>query len=103
VPAQKLRWNIPHVKRFYTEAEADGIYAPISYLNGSDNEVEGAILDASLRFGARLRGPMAAFLNFRYLGGGASGASEDDASPGDGYVENWLQFFIASAGLVYDF
>lgn len=28
---------------------------------------------------------------------------EDDASPGDGYVENWLQFFIASAGLIHDF
>lgn len=103
VPALKLRWNIPMGKRLYTEAEADGIYAPVSYLNGSDNEVEGAILDASLRFGARVRKPMALFLNFRYLGGGATGASEDDSEPGDGYVDNWLHFFIASAGLAYDF
>lgn len=103
VPALKLRWNIPISKRFHAEVEADGIYAPISYLNGSDNEVEGAILDASLRFGAQVRKPMATFLNFRYLGGGATGTSDEDASPGDGYVDNWLQFFITSAGLIYDF
>lgn len=103
VPALKVRWNLPLGQLFYAEAEADGIYAPISYLNGSDNEVEGAILDASLRLGARVRKLMAVFLNFRYLGGGATGAGEDDAAPGDGYVENWLQFLIGSAGLVYDF
>lgn len=103
VPALKIRWNIPLGKRLYTEVEADGIYAPISYLNGSDNEVEGAILDAGLRLGAKVRKPMTTFLNIRYLGGGATGTSEKDGSPGDGYVDNWLQFLIVSAGLIHDF
>ena len=102
VPALKVksraRWN----DRLYTEIEADGIYAPISYLNGSDNEVVGAILDASLRQGLHIRGPVTAFLNARYLGGGAVGTSDVDG-PGDGYVRNWLNFFTLTTGFVYEF
>jgi len=77
--------------------EVDGIYAPISVLNGSDNEVTGALLDASLRAGVEL--PMAAevFLNLRYLGGGAVGQSDDDP-PSDGYTRNWLHLFTVSLG-----
>jgi hypothetical protein len=52
VPALKIRSKLKLNKCFYSEFEADGIYAPVSYLNGSDNEIVGAILDASLRFGA---------------------------------------------------
>ena len=39
------------------------------------------------------------FLNFRYLGGGATGTGDPDF-PGDGYVKNWLHFFNVSAGFV---
>lgn len=100
VPALKLKTRAYFTERFFGELEADGIYAPISYLNGSDNEVEGAILDASLRFGVEFDQPVTAFLNARYLGGGAVGTSDIDG-PGDGYIKNWLDFFTVSVGFTY--
>lgn len=100
VPALKLRSRLNLNKCFYTEFEADGIYAPVSYLNGSDNEIVGAILDASLRFGAEVNVLTNMFLNIRYLGGGATGTDTGDVWPGDGYVKNWLNFLNISAGFV---
>lgn len=100
VPALKIRtkWNMS--EKFYSELEADGIYAPISYINGSDNDVTGAILDASIRFGAHVNKRTNIFLNFRILGGGATGQSDDEPGPGDGYVANWLNFMNVSTGFV---
>ncbi len=79
------------------------MYAPVSYLNGSDNEVVGAILDASLRTGVKITDQVTGFLNLRYLGGGAVGTSDDVDGPGDGYVRNWLHFGTTSAGFKYTF
>lgn len=100
VPALKLRSKLKLNECFYAEIEADGIYAPVSYLNGSDNEIVGAILDASLRFGAEVNVLTNMFLNIRYLGGGATGTDTGDVWPGDGYVKNWLNFLNISAGFV---
>jgi hypothetical protein len=100
VPALKIRSKLKINKCFYSEIEADGIYAPVSYLNGSDNEIVGAILDASLRFGAEVNVLTNIFLNIRYLGGGATGTDTGDVWPGDGYVKNWLNFLNISAGFV---
>ena len=102
VPALKLRGSAQVTDRYFIGLEADGIYAPVSYLNGSDNEVVGAILDASLRAGAKVRSGTL-FVNARYLGGGATGTSTEDIWPGDGYVKNWLHFLIISTGFVYSF
>ena len=103
VPALKVRARSILSELVYLELEADGIYAPISYLNGSDNEVTGAILDASLRAGLKITTNVNTFFNLRYLGGGAVGTSEDEPGPGDGYVKNWLHFLTVSAGFVYRF
>lgn len=102
VPALKVRATANISKHFFIGLEADGIYAPVSYLNGSDNEVVGAILDASLRVGTKVRlGTL--FFNVRYLGGGATGTGTKDIWPGDGYVKNWLHFLIPSLGCIYTF
>jgi hypothetical protein len=98
VPALKIRSRLQLNKCFYSELEADGIYAPVSYLNGSDNEIVGAILDASLRLGADVNSFTKMFLNIRYLGGGATGTDTGDVWPGDGYVKNWLNILNISAG-----
>ncbi|WP_111611923.1 hypothetical protein [Algoriphagus yeomjeoni] len=103
VPALKVRSSYDLSELLYLELEADGIYAPISYLNGSDNEVKGAILDASIRSGLKVTNDVNAFLNLRYLGGGAVGTAEDEPGPGDGYVKNWLHFMTVTAGLSYRF
>lgn len=102
VPALKLRGEANVTERYFIGLEADGIYAPVSYLNGSDNEVVGAILDASVRAGAKVQlGTL--FVNARYLGGGATGTSTKEIWPGDGYVKNWLHFLIISTGFIYHF
>lgn len=102
VPALKLRGQAHVTDRYFIGLEADGIYAPVSYLNGSNNEVVGAILDASLRAGAKVK-PGTLFVNARYLGGGATGTSTKSIWPGDGYVKNWLHFLIISTGFIYSF
>lgn len=102
VPALKIRGKANLNRLFFLEMEADGIYAPVSYLNGSDNEVVGAILDASVRGGLKIAEPVTAFLNLRYLGGGAVGTSDNVKGPGDGYVKNWLHFSTVSLGFVYE-
>lgn len=103
VPAIKIRSRAQLNSCFYAEVEADGIYAPVSYLNGSDNEIVGAILDASIRMGAQIHNNGKLFLNIRYLGGGATGTDTGDVWPGDGYVKNWLNFLTVSTGFVYEF
>lgn len=103
VPALKFRARYPVSDYFWLGTEIDGIYAPVSYLNGSDEEIEGAIIDASLRGGIPFREKGDIFFNVRYLGGGAVGTNEDDSGPGDGYVKNWLQFITVSLGLTYNF
>jgi hypothetical protein len=81
---------------YWLELEVDGIYAPIKYLNGDDNGVEGALLDANVRFGVEAGAWWDAFLNLRYLAGGAEGTDDDDE---ESYSYNWLQFFILSVGV----
>ena len=103
VPALKMRGRTRFHERFFAEVEADGIYAPVSYLNGSDTEIVGAILDAAARIGAEVREPASLFMGVRYLGGGATGTSEDDDGPGDGYVKNWLHIMFFTVGLDYAF
>lgn len=79
------------------EAEVDGFYAPIKYLNGRDVDVVGAIADIQLRTGLEVADPTTVFLGLRYLGGGASGTGTPDGT-GDGYTENWLHFLTLSIG-----
>ena len=102
VPVLKVRAKKNMANRFFTEFEADGFYAPISYINGSDNEVIGAIIDASIRSGYEYNERGSAFLNLRYLAGGAVGTSDDTNGVGDGYVRNWLHFVTVSAGVNYN-
>ncbi len=82
--------------RTWLELEVDGIYAPIRYLNGNDNGVEGALIDANARFGLVAHEHVDTFINARYLAGGAEGSDGDDA---DSYSSNWLQFFVLSVGV----
>ena len=103
VPALKFRTGTNIGNNFFTEIEADGIYAPVSYLNGSDDEIVGAILDASYRIGTKLQSSDRLYLNLRYLGGGAVGTDNDDTGPGDGYVRNWLNFLTVGVGYMHNF
>lgn len=99
VPILKFRWRRDYDSGLWLGFEADGFYAPISYTNGSENEVVGAILDASARVGLILPKNVEAFLNVRYLGGGAVGTDKTPEWPStDGYVKNWLHFLTVTVG-----
>lgn len=92
VPLVKARARYQLPAGFWVETEVDGIYAPISYLNGSDNDTVGALLDAALRAGFSAGPRVEPSLTVRYLGGGAS--NEDPSN----YSVNWLKTLSVSLG-----
>jgi len=94
VPILKFRWQKPLGENAWIGSEIDGFYASGRYITGSENDFEGAIVDASLRFGFELTDYLNTFLNLRYLGGGASGTEEDENK----YTDNWLKTFSVSLG-----
>lgn len=103
VPIIKFRHRLPIGETFWWGSEIDGFYAPISYLNGSDEEITGAIIDASLRGGIRIKEKGDTFLNVRYIAGGSVGTNSDDANENsDGFLENWLHFLTVSLGFSWD-
>lgn len=98
VPVLSFRGRYGFESGWWLASEIDGIYAPISVINGSDNEVTGALLDASLRAGLALPLGIDAFVNLRYLAGGAVGDSEAETPGSDGYTKNWLHLVTVSLG-----
>jgi hypothetical protein len=96
VPALKARGETTVGKSAFLGFEADGIYAPISVINGSSNNTVGAIVDFSLRGGVRVQDMSNVFLNLRYLGGGAT--NEDPSN----YAKNWLHFVFVGLGATLD-
>jgi hypothetical protein len=93
VPLLKLRALYRPTESIWLGTEIDGFYAPVSYLNGSTEDVVGAFLDASLRAGYRIDERLQPFLNVRYIGGGATNEDPSD------YVENWLNLLSVSLGV----
>ncbi len=98
VPILKFRTRQPWGERGFWGVEADGFYAPVSYLNGDNNEVVGAILDGSVRAGLEMSSGVDMFVNLRYIGGGAEGIDDDSTGPGDGYTRNWIHLAALSLG-----
>ena len=101
VPLFKLRWKHAHSDKTWLGAEVDGMYAPVKYINGSDSDVVGAIIDLSVRYGIVLDPQKDLFFNLRWIGGGAEGTNKDDDGPGDGFTANWLNFVSFSIGVTW--
>lgn len=98
VPALAARLRLPVGKTGFFGAEATGIYAPIKYINGSNVDVVGALLDSSVRGGLALPHGTDVFLSVRYIGGGSEGTGKASEAFGDGYTANWLHFATLSLG-----
>lgn len=98
VPLVKFRIKHTFDTGWWIGGEIDAIYAPVKYLNGSNTDVVGALLDANFRVGLPINEYSSTFLNLRYLGGGAEGTSQNKPGPGDGFTANWLHFLTLSAG-----
>jgi len=98
VPIFKFRSRQPFNNGMWFGTEVDGFYASGKYITGSENDFEGAILDASIRLGFEHTDYLDSFLNVRYIGGGAKGTEEADPGPGDGFTDNWLHTISISLG-----
>jgi hypothetical protein len=98
VPLIKLRGRYTFGNGFWLGGEVDGFYAPVKYLNAGASDVEGAIIDLSVRAGMTVWRWANVYLNLRYLGGGAEGTSSNFQGEGDGFVANWLHFLTVSLG-----
>ncbi|HGE69888.1 TPA: hypothetical protein ENX78_03575 [Candidatus Poribacteria bacterium] len=98
VPIFKFRVKYPFNNGLWLGTEIDGFYASGKYITGSTNDFEGAILDASVRLGFKLTEYLEAYLNMRYIGGGAKGTEKNSPGPGDGFTDNWLKTSEVSLG-----
>ena len=103
VPILRFRGRLPIGGSSWVGTEIDGFYAQGKVVTGSSNvesSFRGAFLDASLRYGLSLNESVDAFINARYIGGGASGQqSEPEIANTDGYTDNWLGTFSLSVGM----
>lgn len=97
VPLLKARGNYAWPGGEFLGFEIDGLYAPIRGANGSDNEVTGALIDASIRGGIAWLDRSRLFVNLRYIGGGSTGQGDPEAFT-DGYAKNWLHLMTLSLG-----
>ncbi|MFH1808304.1 MAG: hypothetical protein ABIJ09_06160 [Pseudomonadota bacterium] len=98
VPILKARARTDLGSSVWTAGEVDGFWAPIRYLNGGDSDVEGAIVDLSLKAGVHLMHGIDPFLGVRYIAGGAQGTNSSNKGPGDGFSDNWLHFVSVTLG-----
>lgn len=101
VPILRGRFRMPVTTTTWFETEVDGFYAPIKYINGGTSDVVGAIVDLSVRYGFDVNDDIDAYVNLRYLGGGAEGTSNNPEF-GDGFTRNWLHFATVSLGFTYN-
>jgi hypothetical protein len=97
VPLLKARGSYTWPGGEFLGFEIDGLYAPIRGANGSDNEVTGALLDASIRAGVTWLDRSRLFVNLRYIGGGSTGQGDPERFS-DGYAKNWLHLMTLSLG-----
>jgi hypothetical protein len=103
VPILRFRGRLPLRGGAWVGTEIDGFYAQGKVVTGSTNvesSFRGAILDASLRYGLSLNESVDAFINARYIGGGASGQQASPEYRGDGYTDNWLGTASVTLGLL---
>lgn len=98
VPILKMRYRESFTDKVWTEIEADGFYASGKYITGSTNDFTGAIYDVSGRLGMKISRNIDAYMNARYIGGGANGTDRNYTGTGDGYTDNWIHTFSLSLG-----
>lgn len=79
--------------------DAAGSYAPIKYINGSESDIVGALLDASIRGGMHLKHGVDSFVNLRYIGGGSEGTDSTPDPGKQGFALNWLNFVSLTVGV----
>lgn len=100
VPLIKLRgrWTPKRGRGVWLGGEIDGIYVRGRIISGTRDYFEGALMDTSVRVGFRVPRAGDAYVNVRYIGGGARGA-ESEPDVGDGFTNNWFHTVALSLGI----
>lgn len=81
-------------------AKMAAMYAPIKYLNGSNNDVVGGFADIEAGLKWRGKSDSTQFsLSTGYIGGGASGTGSAEDSMSDGFSANWIDLMFFAVGL----
>jgi hypothetical protein len=94
VPIIKLRTGYRWPEGFFLLFDGDGFYASNRFINGADYSFTGYIYDLSLRGGYQFHSRYQAYLNLRFLGGGAKGSNDKKK-----YTYNDLHTFALSLGM----
>jgi len=94
VPILKVRLGYEWENGIYTMFDGDGFYASNKFFNGAGYPFTGYIYDLSLREGYHFNKMTTAYLNVRFLGGGAEGTNDEDE-----YTYNDLHTFSLTLGL----
>lgn len=83
-----LRYTLDN--KIYFNLDAQGFWAPVKYINGSDTDVEGWIYEITLESGGKINKLLGFFGNMRLLGGGNEGTSKNTRPTGGKYSKNVL-------------
>lgn len=94
VPIVKLRLGYEWTNGVYLMFDGDGFYASSKFFNGAEYPFTGYIYDLSLRGGYHFSKLTTAYLNVRFLGGGAEGTNDKEE-----YTFNDLHTFSLTLGL----
>ena len=98
VPVLASRGHFDIGKQRWWGFDIAGAFAPIKYINGSNSDVVGALLDTSVRTGIRLNNGVHSFVSLRYISGGSEGTSSNPDEGKDGFSESWVHFGAISLG-----
>ncbi len=98
VPIIKMRTGYKWDNGVYIMFEGDGFYASNKFINGAEYPFTGYIYDLSGRTGYRINTHSSAYLNLRFLGGGAEGTNDEDE-----YTYNDLHTIGLTLGYQYEF
>ena len=97
VPIVKLKAGYQWKAGPYILFEGDGFYASNAIFNGAEYPFMGYIYDLSLRAGFPLDGNLSAYVNGRFLGGGAEGTNDEGQ-----YTYNSLHTFAFTLGGIWE-
>lgn len=102
VPSLAVRGGKYWSNGLFVRAEATGLFASSSIINGAQFEFEGSLLDTSVQTGVVLAGGAETFLKLRFLGGSAKGttqyASRTWSESIERYTTNYLSTVAVSLG-----
>ncbi len=99
VPLINFLYENNFSRRIHQQFKLAGFWAPIKYINGGTNDVNGWIYEFESQSKIILKNDLDAFVNFRVLGGGSEGTSKTTRVSGGNYTKDVLLTSSFTVGL----